>query len=122
MFEKAVRNKFRFFYRGQISTEDLWDLTVEALDSIYRDLIKNIKATEDVSLLARPSKEEEILKEKADIVKYIVEVKLQEQEAAKIVKENRAKKARIMEVLESKREAALANMSEEELQKLLASL
>lgn len=122
MFEKAIRNKFRFYYKGQITTEDLWDLTVEALDGIYRDLIKNIKATEDVSLLARPSKEEELLKEKADIVKYIVEVKLQEQEAAKTAKENRAKKARIMEVLESKREAALANMSEEELQKLLASL
>lgn len=122
MFEKAVRNKFRFFYKGQISTEDLWDLTVEALDQIYRDLVKSIKSTEDESLLAKPSKEEELLKEKAAIVKYIVGVKLQEQEAAKVAKENKAKKARIMEVLEKKQEAALANMSEDELNKLLATL
>lgn len=122
MFEKAIRNKFRFYYKGQITVEDLWDLTVETLDAIYRDLVKNIKSTEDESLLAKPSKEEGLLKEKAAIVKYIVEVKLQEQEAAKVARENKAKKTRIMEVLEKKQEESLANMSEEDLQKLLASL
>ena len=38
MFEIAARNKFRFPFKGMISTEDLWDLSVENLDNVFKTL------------------------------------------------------------------------------------
>ena len=43
LFEVAVREKYRFPYNGMISTEDLWDLSVNALDSIFKTLNKDKK-------------------------------------------------------------------------------
>lgn len=38
IFRDATRLKLRFPYKGLISTEDLWDLDENQLDSIYREL------------------------------------------------------------------------------------
>lgn len=51
MFETALRGKFRFPFRGLISTEDLYDLPVESLDSIFKELNSQIKRVKEESLL-----------------------------------------------------------------------
>lgn len=43
MFEIALINKFRFPFKGLIATEDLFDLSVEDLDSIFKKLNSQIK-------------------------------------------------------------------------------
>ena len=37
-FEIAIRNKYRFPYKGMITIEDLWDLSVTQLDGIFKTL------------------------------------------------------------------------------------
>ena len=45
LFEIATRNKYRFPFKGWISTEDLWDLSVQNLDGIFKTLNKEFKTT-----------------------------------------------------------------------------
>lgn len=122
MFVTATRNKFRFPFRGQISVEDLWDLSVGNLDSVYKTLNSQVKKAKEESLLNTKSREDEIIEMQIEIVKYIVSVK--QDEAAKKVaaKEKKARKQRILEVLAAKEDADLQNKSPEELQAMLSEL
>ena len=122
MVVTATRNKFRFPFRGQISVEDLWDLSVENLDSVYKTLNSQVKKAKEESLLNTKSREDEIIEMQIEIVKYIVSVK--QDEAAKKVaaKEKKARKQRILEVLAAKEDADLQNKSPEELQAMLSEL
>ena len=119
IFEVASRQKFRFPYKGQISTEDLWDLSVEALDSIFKTLKSQAKKNEEESLLNTKSKEGEILDAQIEIVKHIVSVKLDEADKRTKAREKRQRDQRIMEIIADKKDAALKEKSVEELEKML---
>ena len=51
IFELASNMKFRFPYKGIISTEDLWDLNLDQLDAVYKILNKDVKKSQEESLL-----------------------------------------------------------------------
>lgn len=121
LFESATRNKIRFGYRGVISTEDLWDLDVEELDGIYKNLMAEKKDSETESLLSEKITNS-ILETKIEIVKYIFGVKIDEAKAAELKAENAAKKQKILAILARKQDAELENKSTEELEKLIADL
>ncbi len=122
IFEFATRNKLRFPYRGQISTEDLWDLSVESLDAIFKTLNAKVKEAQEESLLQTPTREDDELSIKIAIIKHIVSVKLTEAELSAKAHENREKKQKILEVLANKQEDALMNKSVEELQQMLKDI
>ena len=53
IFERAVREKTRFNYKGLISVEDLWDLSLEKLDAIWCELEAELeKITHPFGLLS----------------------------------------------------------------------
>ena len=114
-FEYAVRNKLRFPYKGMISVEDAWDLSVTELDSIFKVLNKQAKTTEEESLLTTKTKEDETLSVQISIIKYIVAVKLAEKEAKEREKEIKAENQKIMSIIARKEDEALNNLSVEEL-------
>ena len=118
IFEIASKNKFRYFYKGVITTEDLWDLSLAQLDTVYKALNAEVKKIQEDSLLDARSVDAET-KAKIDIVKYIFAVKQKEAEDRVITAEKAAKKQRIMEILAKKQANALENMSEDELQAML---
>ena len=122
MFEIATRTKMRFPFRGMISVEDLWDLSVKDLDSIFKTLNTQVKKSQEESLLDTKSKEDETLAIQIEIVKHIVKTKLDEAETAKQSKELKEKKQKLMEMIAEKKDEALRNASVEELQAMLANL
>ena len=76
MFEVASRMKFRFHYNGIIQVEDLWDLSLTSLDSIFKLLNSQIKNSQEESLLETQNKKDEETLTKIEIVKHVVSVKL----------------------------------------------
>ena len=122
LFIIATRKKFRFPYKGQASVEDLWDLSLRELDTIFKALNAQVKQTNEESLLATKSKEESILDAKIAIVKHIFQVKQSEAEAAKTAAANAAQRQRIGEIIAAKEDAALQDKPVEELRALYESL
>jgi uncharacterized membrane protein len=122
MFEFALKNKVRFPYKGLVSVEDLFDLSVRDLDSIFKTLNAQVKKSQEESLLATKTKEDETLAIQIEIVKHIVKTKLDEAEAVKQSKELKEKKQKIMEIIAAKQDESLHNASVEELQAMLANL
>lgn len=126
LFEMASQMKFRYPYKGMITTEDLWDLTPTQLDTVYKTLNKELQVTEEDSLLCAKSADEGVkantLKNKIEIVKYVFNSKQQAAELTRLAADHAAKKQRILDILARKQENALENMSEDDLMKMLNEL
>lgn len=122
IFEYAVRNKVRFPFKGMISVEDLWDLSLTNLDSIYKTLNKQIKQSEEESLLITKTNVDTELEVQIAIVKHIVSVKLEEQDAREKAAAKKAQKQKIMAIIATKEDEALQNSSVDDLRKMLNEL
>ena len=122
MFEQAVRGKLRWFFRGNLSVEDLWDLNVESLDAIFKQLNKRAREAEEEESLLSENTENKVLRLKIEIVRYIVETKLSEKAAMQNLAAKKARKEKLLKILQDKQDASLSEMSEAELQKAIAEL
>lgn len=122
IFEYATRNKVRFPFKGMISVEDLWDLSLTNLDSIYKTLNKQVKQSEEESLLSTKASVDTELEVQIAIVKHIVSVKLVEKEAAEKASAKKAQKQKIMSIIATKENEALQNSSIDDLKKMLDEL
>lgn len=122
LFEVATRANYQFPFRGMINVIDLWDLSLTNLDLVFKALNAEAKKHEEESLLNVKSKEDEEISNKICIIKYIVSVKLAEKKAREDAKKNAEMKQRLLEIKAKRQNAALENMSDEELDKALAEL
>ena len=122
LFINATRNNYQFPFRGMINVIDLWDLSLTNLDSVFKTLNAEVKKSEEESLLNTKSKEDEEISNKIEIVKYIVGVKLDEKKKREDAKKNAEMRQRLLEIKAKRQDAALENMSDEDLDKALAEL
>ena len=122
IFEAASKNKYRYPYKGMITTEDLWDLTPAQLDIVYKALNKGVSEAQVSSLMCKVTEVDAELLNKIEIVKHIFNAKETEAEARKNDAAKHAKKQRILDILAQKQEDALQNMSEDDLKKMLDEL
>ena len=122
LFEVASRKKYRFPFRGMISVEDLWDLNMTQLDSVYKVLSKSVKTEKEEESLLTVKEGNEDLENMVEIVKRVFKVKKDEAEAAKNAQEKAKKKERLLEILAKKQDESLNAKSEEELLKMLDEL
>lgn len=119
LFELAVRKKYRFPFRGQISVEDLWDLSITNLDAVFKTLNKEKKQSEEESLLSVKSEADKEVENKIEIVKYIVAVKQAEAAERISAKEKAQRKQKIAAIIERKQDEELESKSIEELMKII---
>lgn len=122
IFEIAARNKYRYNYKGQISTEDLWDLGLVELDSIFKGLKALEKQSQEESLLGVRDKKDVEVETKIAIIRRVVEVKQQEALDRKAAHQRSEQKEKIMAILAEKQDAALHDKSEDELLAMLAAM
>jgi len=125
MFEKAIRQKFRFeSSRGQLTAEDLWDLPLSSvskcsLDDVAKTLHRLLKNDDNVSFINPVQSTDETLQLKFDIVKHVISVRLLENEVAAKARTNRENRQKIMSIIEHKENEALSTKSVDELRALL---
>ena len=121
LFKVAAKKKYRFNYRGLISVEDLWDLSVEDLDKIFKSLKSQQRNASEESLLQAVSKEDKELNNKIEIIKIIVADKLAASDRAKKAAAQRMRNQQILEIMADKEDAALKEKSLEELRSMLVA-
>lgn len=115
LFVIATRNKYRFPFKGQISVEDLWDLSVKNLDTIFKALNAEVKQANEESLLAAKTAADAELEAKIEIIRYIVKVKQEEASQRTITAANNEQRRKIDAIIAAKEDQALQAMSIDEL-------
>ena len=119
IFEAATKGKYRFPFKGMISVEDLWDLKLQDLDSVFKSLNKQKKQNDEESLLQVKTAEDQELDNKIQIVKYIGKFKQEEIEERLQAKDKKEYNQKLLELIERKQNEELAGKSIEELQAML---
>jgi len=122
MFEAASRLKLRFQHKGLCTTEDLWDLSLKSLDSIFKNLNMESKAQKEESLLDTKDKFDTVLGLKINIIRHIVAAKIQARDEQKNAADKAEKKEKLLAIISQKQDAALHDMSIEDLTKLVQGL
>ena len=123
IFEKACKLKLRFSTnKGNLTTEDLWDLPLSQLDSLYKGLNKERKNSEEDSLIGEATPENTKLTLQINLIKHVAEVKLKAQEDAKTRSVKAAQVQELKEILASKELDEKKGMSTDDLKKQIAEL
>jgi len=127
MYKRAARNKLRFGTpRGWATVEDLWDMPLLnnngfCLDDVAKSINKQLKECQE-SFVEKKSAGNEELELKMAIVKDIIADKLQEEADAKNAVARKAKKEKLMGILERKQDAELEGMPAEDIRKMIEEL
>ena len=120
---ESLKNKYRFEFKGLISVEDLFDLSLENLDLIYKNLKKEESDLQTDSLLE--TVDNPLIKEiefKLEIVKSIFNMKQIEIENMEKAMINKARKEKILAIIENKQDQELSEKSIEELKEIYNNL
>lgn len=122
LFEMATRNKMRFqSTKGELSVEDLWDLSDKDLDVVYKNLKdQEVKSSEE-SLLDDANVDPKLTAAIA-IVRYIFTTKRNERLVEKERINKKLTKEKYINALSKKQDEAIEKMSEAELRAMIDSL
>jgi hypothetical protein len=129
IFEYGTRGKLRFSsVKGDLSIEQLWDVPLRSRDEFNLNAVaqtanKALKAATEESFVetARTALHGR-LEATLEIVKYVIGIRLAEEEAAKKRAENKAEREKLLAILAEKQAGELSELSKKELQKRIAAL
>lgn len=121
IFEKASRIKLRFDINGNVSTEQLWNVSMSSLTDYEQFLTETVEGYGKATRRSRKAKTtaQELNELRLAIVTHILDVREAEQIEAEQAASNKAHNQKILELIQSKKENELAGKSIEELEALL---
>lgn len=120
MYKEAVKQKVRFnTNKGYLTVEQLFDLSVEELDSLAVALDAKYNESGKKSFLVKKSVKDKTAKLMLDVVVDVLNTKLEEQEAATTLRENKEHNEKILNLIAEKQDESLKGKSVKELEKLL---
>lgn len=133
LFRKAIENKWRFpaVGRNVLSLEELYDLPLAGNNGTNLDTVANLINNElqvkrgkvsFVTTNTRNDREVAELEDKLELVKDVIQVKLERNAARQEQVAKASEKAMLEALLVQKQTEALKNLSEEEIRKRLAEL
>ena len=129
IFEQASIQKISFpSVRGELTTEQLWDLPLQSknqfdLDTVAKEVNASLKSVTEESFVATttsPAKAKYELM--LELVKHVIAFKLKANEEQRSRAEKAAKKDKLVAILGEKQDAALKELTAEELAKQIAEL
>lgn len=128
-FERATKQKLRFeTSKGFITTEDVWDLPLKSrgadLNKLAKKYNKLLKDDTETDFVDGGNKDPGFTANQLrfDIILSVIDYKKSAAKLAELKSNNRDRENRIKEALENKKDSALLNMSEAELEAELAKL
>lgn len=123
MYKEIIRSKARFnTVKGLLTVEELWDLSVADLNTLVVSLEEQYNASKGKTYLRVKSKKDKSLKLMFDVALDVLNTKLDEQEVARNASDVKAEEQKLLSLLAKKREAALEELSEEEIKAKLKDL
>ena len=128
-FEYATRNKIRFpSVKGELTVEQLWDVPLRSrddfnLNAVAKAASKALKDIAEESFVETAKTPEHDRRETAlEVVKHVIDTKLDEELAAKKRADNKIEKEKLLGILAEKQAGKLSELSEKELQRRIAAL
>lgn len=120
-YKEASLKKLRFQTpKGFLSTEQLWDLSVEELDVLAVSFEAEVKQLAGrKSFIVKTSTFDKISKLKFEIVLDVLNTKIEENQAAQEAANNKSNNNKILALIEEKKGEDLKSKSIKELEKLL---
>jgi len=129
LFIFAARNKLRFAStKGELTAEQLWDVPLRSRDDFNLNTIAKAasKAWKDVSEESFVETAKTVahtrLETALEVVKYVIEIKKDEEDAAEKRTKNKQEKEQLLKILAEKQDDKLSALSEKELQRRIAAL
>lgn len=120
MYKEAAKQKLRVpTSKGNLSVEQLWDLSLADLDTLAVSLDEGYKSSKGKSFLDTRTTKDKGLKLQFDIVLDILQSKVEDNNAIKDAREIKEHNQKILGLIVEKKDEALKGKSVKELENML---
>lgn len=119
-YKLATQQKLRFqTNKGLLSTEQLWDLPLDELDTLAVSLEIEHKQSAKKSFLVKTSEKDKTAKLRFDVTLDILNTKVEEMEALQEAAEIKAHNTKILTLISEKQDDSLKGKSIKQLEAML---
>jgi len=120
MYKEASKQKLRFTTpRGVLTTEQLWDLSINELDAFAVKLQEEHESSASKSFLVKRSVKDKTVKLRFDIVLDVLYTKYAEMEELKEAREVKEHNNKILHLISEKQDESLKGKSIKQLESML---